>query len=96
MDGTGLASQAPAAVSERRQAHELTLLLARAFDLAWLRYYHWRGQRPTISEELAKPALARHLVERAKGGVNEERMLAESGLSHLISLTTDDPPDLCA
>jgi hypothetical protein len=70
---------------------EMTLLLARAFDRAWARYY--RPGRPTIAPEMARPALATNLVEMAKDGTLEEGALAAGGLLHLISLTPEQPPD---
>jgi hypothetical protein len=73
---------------------ELTLLLARAFDRAWDRYY--RPGRVTIAPEIARPALATHLVEMAKDETLDEGALAAGGLLHLISLTPDDPPDASA
>jgi hypothetical protein len=73
---------------------ETTLLLARAFDRAWARYY--RPGRATIAPEVARPALATHLVEMAKDGTVDEGALAAGGLLHLISLTPDAPPDVSA
>ena len=67
---------------------EFKLLLARAFDRAWKRYY-----RPTrigaISESVARAALAKHLIALAKEGVVSVDALAESGLLHLVSLTPE-------
>jgi hypothetical protein len=68
---------------------EMTLLLARAFDRAWARYY--RPGRVTIAPEVARPALATHLVEMAKAGTVEEGALAAAGLLHLISITPESP-----
>ena len=73
---------------------ETTLLLARAFDRAWARYY--RPGRVTIAPEAARPALAAHLVEMARDGTAEEGALAAGGLLHLISLTPEEPPDISA
>jgi hypothetical protein len=73
---------------------EITQLLARAFDRAWDRYY--RPGRVTIAPEVARPALATHLVQMAKDGTVEEGALAAGGLLHLISLTPDQPPDMTA
>jgi hypothetical protein len=73
---------------------EMTRLLARAFDRAWDRYY--RPGRVTIAPEVARPALATHLVEMAKDGTADEGALAAGGLLHLISLTPDEPPDRSA
>jgi hypothetical protein len=73
---------------------ELTLLLARAFDRAWDRYY--RPGRVTIAPEIARPALATHLVAMAKDGTTEEGALAAGGLLHLISMTPDEAPDMSA
>jgi hypothetical protein len=70
---------------------EFTLLLARAFDLAWEQYYgpDYAG---SLSEEIARPELAKHLVEMAKSGVKEEEALAACGVLHLVALTMDRPP----
>ena len=70
---------------------ELKLLLARAFDRAWARYY--RPGRVTISPEIARPALANYLVRRAKDGVTEEDRLTGGGLMYLISITPEGAPD---
>jgi hypothetical protein len=69
----------------------LKLLLARAFDRAWARYY--RPGRVTISSEIARPALAKYLVRRAKDGVTEEDRLTGGGLMYLISITPEGAPD---
>ena len=68
---------------------EFTLVLARAFDRAWARYF--RPGRAAISEEIARPAPTTHLVEMAKGGTLDEGELANGGFSHLVSLTPEDP-----
>jgi hypothetical protein len=68
---------------------ELKLLLARAFDRAWSRYY--RPGRVTIPAELARTALANHLVHVAKNGVTDEDQLVARSLMHLISLALYDP-----
>jgi thiamine pyrophosphate-dependent acetolactate synthase large subunit-like protein len=68
---------------------ELTLLLARAFDRAWARYY--RPGRVTIPADVARPELAKYLVQVAGEGTQEEGALAAAGLLHLISLTPDLP-----
>jgi hypothetical protein len=73
---------------------EITQLLARAFDRAWDRYY--RPGRVTIAPEVARPALAQHLVQMAKDGTVEEGALAAGGLLHLISLTPEESPDMTA
>jgi hypothetical protein len=73
---------------------EITQLLARAFDRAWDRYY--RPGRVTIAPEVARPALAQHLVQMARDGTVEEGALAAGGLLHLISLTPEQPPDMTA
>jgi hypothetical protein len=65
---------------------DLPAILARAFVRAWQSYY-LPGRRDTISEETARPALAKHLVAMAKDGLNEEAALAAAGLRHLDSLT---------
>jgi hypothetical protein len=65
---------------------EFKLLLARAFDRAWKRYYR-PSRMGAISEGVARPALAKYLIELAKAGVVSVDALAEGGLLHLISLT---------
>lgn len=69
-------------------AHESKLLLARAFDTAWSRYY--RPGRVTIASEQARPALAKHLVEMMRAGLTDESQLSASGVLHLISLTPNE------
>jgi hypothetical protein len=63
-------------------------LLARAFDWAWNRYYR-PSRIGAISESVARPALAKHLIALAKEGVVSVDALAESGLLHLVSLTPE-------
>jgi hypothetical protein len=67
---------------------DFTLLLARAFDLAWEQYYGPDHMGP-LSEEVARPALAKFLVEMAKSGVKEEGALAACGVLHLVGLTME-------
>jgi hypothetical protein len=67
---------------------EFRLLLARAFDLAWKRYYR-PSRVGAISASVARPALAKHLVALAKEGVVSVGALAEGGLLHLVSLTPE-------
>jgi hypothetical protein len=65
---------------------EFKLLLARAFDRAWKRYY--RPSRPgAISANVARLALAKHLIALAKEGVVSVDALAQGGLKHLVLLT---------
>jgi hypothetical protein len=71
-----------------RADDEFKLLLARAFDRAWKRYYR-PSRIGTISASAARPALAKHLIALAKGGVVSVDALAEGGLLHLVSLTPD-------
>jgi len=68
---------------------ELKLVLARAFDRAWARYY--RTGKIRISPDDARPALANHLVQMAKEGVTDEDELTASGVLHLLSITLDEP-----
>ena len=63
---------------------ELKLRLARAFDLAWSRYH--RPGRVTVAPEVARAALAIHLVGAEKSGTSAEGALAGSGLLHLLAL----------
>jgi hypothetical protein len=65
---------------------DLPAILARAFVQAWHSYY-LPERRDAISEEIARPALAKHLVAMAKKGLNEEVSLATAGLQYLSSLT---------
>jgi hypothetical protein len=67
---------------------EFRLLLARAFDRAWKRYY--RSSRiGAISASVARNELAKHLIGLAKEGLVSEDALAEGGLLHLLSLTPE-------
>ncbi len=68
-------------------ADEFQLLLARSFDRAWKRYYR-PSRIGAISESVARPALAEHLIALAKReGVMSIDAFAERGLMHLVSLT---------
>ena len=67
---------------------EFKLLLARAFDRAWKRYYR-PSRTDAISASVARPALAKHLVALAKEGVVSFDALAQGGLLHLVSLTPE-------
>jgi hypothetical protein len=67
---------------------EFKLLLARAFDRAWKRYYR-PSRVGAISATIARPALAKHLIALAKEGVVSVGELAEGGLQHLVSLTPE-------
>ena len=62
------------------------LLLARAFDQAWVDYYV-PGRSGTLSKDIVRPMLARHLVTLAREGVDDENALAAAGLRHLLSVT---------
>ena len=66
-----------------------TLLLARAFDLAWEQYYGPNSEG-SLAQAVARPALAKFLVEMAKSGIKDEGALAAAGVLHLISLTRGD------
>ena len=66
---------------------EFTQLLARAFDRAWDRYY--RPGRTTVDPEIARPELARRIVELAKAGERDEGALTAGGLTYLFSLTPE-------
>ena len=72
-------------MSQRADQDNLTVLLARAFDRAWNRYY-LPDRKGTAPEEIARNLLAKHLVAMVKDGVMDEATLAESGLLHLNSL----------
>ena len=75
-------------MSKQVSRDELTLRLARAFDLAWNSYYR-PGRRGAISESLARTSLAKQLIKLTNEGVSEEGALAEGGLRHLVSLTPE-------
>ena len=68
------------------QDDDLAARLARAFVRAWERYYV-SGRSETVAEDVARPALAKHLVALAKQGVLQEITLAEQGLAYLVSLS---------
>lgn len=67
---------------------DLAAVLARAFVRAWERYYR-PDRSETVAQDVARPALAKHLVAMARGGVDHELTLAEAGLAYLISLTPE-------
>ena len=67
---------------------EFKLLLARAFDRAWKRYYR-PSRIGAISASVARPALARHLIALAREGVVSLDPLTEGGFLHLVSLTPE-------
>ena len=62
---------------------DLPRILARAVRRAW-KLYEVAGSA-TLSEEVARPSLAKHLVRLAKEGVTDEGPLVAAGLRHLIS-----------
>jgi len=63
---------------------KIRYILARAFDEAWANYYRTSGNG-AISEESARPTLAKFLVAQAKEGT-DEAALAAAGFEHLMSL----------
>jgi len=67
------------------------LLLARAFDLAWEQFYGSSVNSAPLPEDIARPALAKFLVDMAKSGVREENALAAAGVLHLVALTMERP-----
>jgi hypothetical protein len=67
-----------------------TDLLVRAFQAAWDHYFR-PGRDGGVLECLARPALARFLVERRKEGMTDEPSLAAAGLQYLFSL--EDPQE---
>ena len=74
-------------VSRADRPDELTLVLARAFDRAWARYYG-KGQG-ILSPDFARSALAKRLVQMAKDGVTDEESLTAGGLWYLDSVSLD-------
>jgi hypothetical protein len=85
--GFGL-SEGPTAgarMSPDSEQDDLPKILARALRRAW-KLYGVVGSA-TLSEEVARPSLARHLVRLVKEeGVTDEGPLVAAGLRHLISL----------
>jgi hypothetical protein len=75
------------AIMSERPDDELKLL-ALAFDRAWKRYYR-PSRIGAISADVARPALAKHLIASAKQGVVSLDDLAQGGLQHLVSLTPE-------
>jgi hypothetical protein len=67
-----------------------TDLLVRAFHAAWDHYFR-PGRDGGVLECLARPALARFLVEKRSEGITDEPSLAAAGLQFLFSL--EDPPE---
>jgi hypothetical protein len=49
----------------------------------------WTDYLGSLSEEIARPELAKCLVEMAKSGVKEEQALAACVVLRLVALTTD-------
>lgn len=65
--------------------------LARAFDRAWDGYY--RSNKQTLSQDVAQTELAKRIVQLSKEGIQDERLLAKAGLSHLRELTRNSGQD---
>jgi hypothetical protein len=65
---------------------ELTAVLVSAFKVAWIDYYGRPEGDCALSIEVARPALARFLVEKSREGMTDEAALAAAGLQFLISL----------
>jgi len=70
---------------------DLKLLLARAFDQAWQRYY--QPGNLTLSRDIARAELAKRLVQVSKDGIGDEGTLAQAGLDHLRELTLRNADD---
>jgi hypothetical protein len=75
-------------VSRADTPDELKVVLARAFDRAWARYYG-QGQG-ILSPDFARTALAKRLVQMAKDGVTDEESLTAGGLWYLDSISLDE------
>ncbi|WP_407158806.1 hypothetical protein [Bradyrhizobium sp. STM 3557] len=71
---------------------ELTKVLVSAFKVAWIDYYGRPEGDCALSIEVARPALARFLVEKSREGITDEASLAAAGLQFLISLEMADRP----
>ena|ERR1700712_5421803 len=74
-----------------QHASQNVTLLARAFSTAWKRYY-LPGRDGTISEDVARSSLARHLVSMVKDGVIDEEALVTGGVLCLLSLEAVELP----
>ena len=75
--------EAAARMSLDFEQDDLPRILAGALRRAWKLYEVVGGA--TLSQEVARPSLARHLVRLAKEGVTDEGPLVAAGLRHLIS-----------
>jgi hypothetical protein len=75
--------KAAARMSLDFEQDDLPKILARALRRAW-KLYEVVGSA-TLSEEVTRPSLARHLVRLTKEGVTDEGPLVAAGLRHLIS-----------
>lgn len=71
---------------------ELTKVLVSAFKVAWIDYYGRPEGDSALSIEVARPALAKFLVDKSREGITDEADLAAAGLQFLISLETADRP----
>jgi hypothetical protein len=71
---------------------EQTSVLVRAFKAAW-EFYFQPDRNTSVLECLARPALARFLVDKTKEGITDEASLAAAGLQFLFSLE-DAPEDV--
>jgi|SRR5690242_1916327 hypothetical protein len=71
---------------------ELTKVLVSAFKVAWIDYYGRPEGDSALSIEVARPALARFLVDKSREGITDEASLAAAGLQFLISLEMEDGP----
>jgi hypothetical protein len=71
-------------LSMANEDQDITRSLARAFDKAWDRYY--RVARLTMSQDMARTELARHLVQLSKQGVRDEESLSKAGFTHLCQV----------
>ena len=69
---------------------ELTAILVSAFKVAWIEYYRRPENDCVLSKEVARPALAKFLVEKSRDGLADEGALAVAGLQFLIALETTD------
>lgn len=70
------------------EGREFQIMLARAFDQAWDSYYgsHRSSHLP---EDVARIALAKHIIALGRAGEKDVTVLAESGLMHLDSLSPE-------
>ncbi|MGJ4939339.1 hypothetical protein ACQR1W_02105 [Bradyrhizobium sp. HKCCYLS1011] len=72
-------------------SHQVGVLVS-AFKAAWVDYYARPETDSTVSAEVARPALVKFLVEKAREGTTDETVLAAAGVDFLIALEAPNEP----